>query len=487
LETAMPPPSLNQQGSRAGLITAVVILSILFVTSAIFAFYFSAENSKKETSLKNVTDNLTKYANSEAQVDPAVTALVEARNEAAYQGQSAIQVALNKLGNLSKAVAGTPNADPQAITAAVANAEKELKEAGVSVELKGSLVANFETLAGRVKELAVESQKKTEELNAAAEKHKQEVAQRQQVETELNGKFEEQGAQLAAALTQLEAKRNESDASVKTVQGEVERAAKTQQSQLSSLQKQLTDANASIAKLKSDIESYKVKVLRPTDTANPVIRQPDGRIVRVPGNDNVFIDLGEGDGIAPGLTFEVYDRFTGVPGINPEDDVANLDESLMPKGKASIEIVRPGKRQSECRIIRQSSAQPVIEGDIVANLVFDRNTKYNFVVFGNFDLDQDNIPTPRDAEVVKERIVKWGGRLQDEVNVNADFVVLGFEPEVPAQTEDETATEIAEREKKQKEADAYQEVVAKAKDLNIPILNQNRFLYYTGYYEQAQR
>jgi hypothetical protein len=485
----MPPPPLNPQGSRAGLITAVVVLSILFVTSAIFAFYFSAENNKKEASLKTTTEKLNQYANGEAQGDPAVAALLEGRPD---PSQSAIQVALTKLGNLAKAVTGSTNLTPppeQAAADVVTMAtDKDVQAAGVTNLTPNSSLKDVVTaLVTRVKALAAESQQKSQQLDASAEKLKQETAQRQQVETELNGKFEEQGKQLADALATLASKREESEKSVQTIQGEVDRAAKSVQAENSKRQKEITDKNAKIAELEEKIKILETKIVRPENTANAVIRQADARIVRVPGNDNVFIDLGEGDGISPGLTFEVYDRFGGVPGITNDEEVNPTDEGSLPKGKASIEVVRPGQRQSECRIIRQSGAKPVVEGDIVANLVYDKNTKYNFVVFGDFDLDQNAVPTPADAEVIKERIVKWGGRLQDEVNVNADFVVLGVEPEVPVQTEDEDATAIAQREKKQKEYEAYQDVVSTAKGLNIPILNQNRFLYYTGYYEQSQR
>ena len=37
----MPP--INQQGSRAGLVTGLVIFTILFVTAAIFAIYFNVQ------------------------------------------------------------------------------------------------------------------------------------------------------------------------------------------------------------------------------------------------------------------------------------------------------------------------------------------------------------------------------------------------------------------------------------------------------------
>jgi hypothetical protein len=483
---------MNPQGSRAGLITAVVVLSILFVTSAIFAFYFSAENNKKELSLKTTNQKLEQYASGDAQGDPVVSALVEARNEPAYQGLSAIQVGVKRIGNLSKVITGsdslTPPAEQQA-AAAVADAanDKDLQAAGVKLTANSSLTEAMSQFTKQVKALAAESQQKTEQLTAAAEAQKAEVAQRQQMETELNAKFDEQGKQLADAMAQLAAKRDESAKSVETIQAGVDSAAKAALAQNSALQKQLTESAAENAKLKDQVTVLTAKVQRPEDTANAVIRQADGRIVRVPGNDNVYINLGEGDGVSPGLTFEVYDRFAGVPGIANADEINPADEASLPKGKASIEVIRVAPRQSECRIIRQSIGQPVIEGDVIANLVYDKNTKYNFVVFGDFDLDQDETPTPADAEVIKERVVKWGGKLQTEVNVNCDIVVLGFEPEVPVQTEDETARDIQVRENKQKEYEAYQDVVSKAKALNIPILNQNRFLYYTGYFEQAQR
>jgi hypothetical protein len=41
--------------------------------------------------------------------------------------------------------------------------------------------------------------------------------------------------------------------------------------------------------------------------------------------------------------------------------------------------------------------------------------------------------------------------------------------------------------KAQAAIDKYQELRQTARDLHIPILNQNRFLYYVGYYDQAKR
>ena len=74
------------------------------------------------------------------------------------------------------------------------------------------------------------------------------------------------------------------------------------------------------------------------------------------------------------------------------------------------------------------------------------------------------------------------------MNVDTDFVVLGKEPQLPSFSKEEldqplNADKLA---KAQAELDKYHEIIQTARDLHIPILNQNRFLYYVGYYEQAQ-
>lgn len=452
----MPPPTMSPQGSRSGLITAVVVLSILFVTSAIFAFYFSAENSKTAKSLTEVRKKANQFANDEAQVDPAISALAELRSDPKYQGQSAIQILMEQKNALAKQAA--------------------------------SLTANVATLTDKLKAAEADNQAKTDALAAGTEKLTEEIAQRTAMQAELQAKFDEQDKNITEALANLETKRDENDERVNKIQSEVGRAQQALQTQISDATKEVANRDQKVSDLQAEVAKLKAKVVRPPNTAEAIIRQADGQVVRVPGNDNVFINLGTGDQISPGMTFEVYDRFGGIPGLGSATSGDNADDRTnLPEGKASIEVVNVRPGQSECRIIRQKRGTPVIEGDVIANLVYDKNTKYQFVVFGDFDLDQDGVATPGDGQVIKSRIAEWGGKLMNEVTVDSDFVVLGHEPEVPLQDVDETATDIARREAAARQLDAYNEVRSKAIELNIPIMNQNRFLYYVGYYEQAQR
>ena len=139
---------------------------------------------------------------------------------------------------------------------------------------------------------------------------------------------------------------------------------------------------------------------------------------------------------------------------------------------------------------RTTLGQQISEGDPIVNLIYDPNVKFRFVVFGSFDLTTEGLPTTADADIVKRLVTQWGGILQPAITADTDFLVIGREPVVPNFTPDELSGNLFNQNKKDEAEKAladYQKVLADAKDLHIPILNQNRFLYFTGYFDQARR
>ena len=72
------------------------------------------------------------------------------------------------------------------------------------------------------------------------------------------------------------------------------------------------------------------------------------------------------------------------------------------------------------------------------------------------------------------------------MNYEVDYLVLGVAPTVPERPpEDDFDSEKEERWFKAREQlGVYQQLVARAQTLSIPILNQNRFLELTGYYQR---
>jgi len=118
-------------------------------------------------------------------------------------------------------------------------------------------------------------------------------------------------------------------------------------------------------------------------------------------------------------------------------------------------------------------------------------------VYGDFDLDNNGQASAQDAAVIKRLVSQWGGTLvpianpekpADSISVDVDFIVMGLEPVVPPK--DETVTDpiiIAQIQKATEDQKRYLDVRERAAQLGIPIMNQNRFLYYTGYFDQARR
>ena len=217
-----------------------------------------------------------------------------------------------------------------------------------------------------------------------------------------------------------------------------------------------------------------------------IVRQADGAITRVTGDGYCYINLGAGDHIPAGITFEVYDKTKGVPalgnGLADETELAAARariaaskigakvqenagyETELPKGKGSIEVVSVGPgHTSQCRIVSTDKNRPLTEGDIIANLVYDPNTKLNFFVYGNFDLANNGVGSAQDTLVIKRLIEQWGGTVVNEIGVSTDFVVMGVETKPLNLSEEEKNNPemVAKAEAVEKIRTAYKDVIAR--------------------------
>jgi hypothetical protein len=489
----MPP--INQPGSQtARLITTVVVFVILFVTASIFAIYFNVQQRATQRDYDDFKKTYQGVANDQGMTAPEFTALQSLRTDPTSGYNSAntvMDIALQQRDEMAQAITGTAP-DPgtvDGVTKAAADAltaaGAKLKAANITLGGHG-LVGALNTLVdavtnqqSQIKDLngqitaanrsVADAQKAVADHDAARDKQIADIRAQAQADTQ---RVDEQLASNQAILTELQ--KDETDAAAKNQAAAQSNAA------------QLADRTRQLAKMRDQLQAYEAKLgNRRPDVSNAAIRQADGRIVRIPNNSVCYINLGQGDEVSPGLTFEVYGATDGIPGIP-----ANVtgDEQL-PVGKASIEVVRVGATSSECRIVRITPGAVLQEGDLIENLVYDPNTKYNFFVYGDFDLADTGRPNDGDAAVVKRLITQWGGKLADKINVDTDFVVLGKEPVLPNYSAEELAQPLYadKATKAQAKIDEYHDIEQQAKDLHIPILNQNRFLYYIGYYDQAKR
>jgi beta-lactamase regulating signal transducer with metallopeptidase domain len=201
---------------------------------------------------------------------------------------------------------------------------------------------------------------------------------------------------------------------------------------------------------------------QPADAAAWVRTLPvDGEVVG-PAKDgeNVLINLGTGDQISPGLRFEVYDRAAGIPPLPTGPETAEAGDGRAGLGKASLEVVRVGRTQSECRIVRQRGPAAVVAGDVIGNVVYDKNARPVFVVAGTFHED-----------LVRRIIQQYGGRVTDEAGAAGDFVLLGAPPDAadgPARA-------------------AYGDARRRAAELGAPLLVEGHFLNYAGHNEDREK
>jgi len=466
------------------LITALVVFVILFVTCAVLAIYNMAEAGKKQQIIDANTSSNSQYVTEPDKTNEQVAAAVTAGRES---GKSAVQQLVDERDTAIKQILGTTGT----VKSATAQAQAALKslrdrQKVVAVADGAGLAPTVGMLANTLSAQVQEKNNLAAQLAAAQKQVDDTIAGQKALNEALNKQIDELKGKYGAAMTELQQYRAGVDTNVAGIEtsakGEIGKAQAAQAQltqQVAQLQADLKKRTDEVGALQRRLASFRV------NTKEPIVQVADGNIVRLPGSGMVYINIGTGDQVVVGMTFEVYDHFTGIPSLGQE----GLRESDMPIGKASIEVIRVTSGSSECRIIRKTPGQELVEGDYVANLVLDPKTKYNFVVYGNFDLDHNGVASPGDTEIVKQLITRWGGKVQPSIDADTDFVIMGQDPKLPELTEEQKQDPVmnAQYEQKTAELNAYHDLVQKANQFSIPIMNQNRFLYYIGYYAQAPR
>ncbi|HRK32463.1 MAG TPA: hypothetical protein PLD59_15470, partial [Tepidisphaeraceae bacterium] len=377
------------QGSRGALVTWTVVTTILFVTATIFAIYFyvAADNTAREA--RTTAEKFKKVVSEAALTSNEVAALEQTRNDETMQAagfnssMSLLDVALKQRDDLATRLSGSID-----FGKAIQSSDRVLKDAAAkatAAELVNLPSGNANAAVGALADALVSKSSEIANLRtelASAQGAAKEAANQMTIAREaMDKQLAEVRASAAEAMDAASTDRSSKNEQVSQIQTDF-------QAQLESAQQATQSAQVQIADLQRDNEQLKTQIqqltgrlvdLR-TNVSDPIVRQADGTIIRLASADTVYINLGQGDQISAGMTFQVFDKVEGVPAAGDSADETNL-----PRGKASIEVVRVGPTSSQARIIRLQPGQTLTEGDLLVNLVYDRNTRYNFLVFGNFD------------------------------------------------------------------------------------------------------
>ncbi|MFN3168371.1 MAG: hypothetical protein ACE37H_15035 [Phycisphaeraceae bacterium] len=435
------------RSGNTGYAVALVIFGCAFVISLLVAIilYTKIETHKNaEDAAKN---ELAKYV-APGETGPAGEYIGD--GQTAYAGMQA------KIDELSKALNGVPGEKGAVQKLEDAQAEITKKDKGYNL-LDAELQEAKATLKSERTQFATMRAQMMDKVNA-------EIAEKQALQ-----------AQVADLQTKVTQAIGDADAAAR------DRIAELTQ-QVGELENTIRDREAVI-----DQQLIAIRELRdqlPT-LPEPNTTLPDGRVASTfnSGRD-LFINLGRRDGIVMGMTFEVFDP----------DPVIRLSAQGEARGKATIEVYGLEADTATCRVVRMDRGEQIDPEDPIVNISYDPNMTIRMFAFGDFDIEGDG--GGNDIERINALIRKNGGEIpeltlgDDGIPVltpDLDYVILGEKPVLgspPDQSGDFNPEAIAAYQAKKAQVDAYFSISEAAKQMRIPVLNQNRFLELSGYYER---
>lgn len=463
----------SKGGGSNGAIVAAILLGLAFAISLIFAILFYTKIEVAQQTAQNATAELDRFARgSERSGNDIIRQMMQDNSK------SVVGHFMDDNGKLKQIIIGSSESSTDAINA-------EMENMGIKGQSLVQEVRRLRAEEQSAKELQDELNKKYE---TATKRASEAETAKNRVETEYRAsvdKLKSQLDKLEKDYTAFQAKADKEQKAIVSQLGKVRDQFKDEQAKFASTENQL----------KSEIDVYKQRISRLESQHSGRASQEanidpstlvDGKVASILTEQNaVYIDLGQQSHVIPGMTFEIYDPKVGVV----KDNEGNY------RGKATIEIINVFETTSVARVVRIPRGEEIFPGDLIANLIYDPQLKFKFFVYGEYDLDGITKATVTDRRRVENMIIKWGGILVSDASqqgdnpkltYDVDFLIIGEEPAFPAAPSENEVdpTAIEKHAQAMKRYEAYYGLVKQAKELSIPILNQNRFLSMVGYYKR---
>ena len=288
--------------------------------------------------------------------------------------------------------------------------------------------------------LAVEGQRdqRVKEMEGALKKASDDAAAEKAGFEQFRTKMEAENAEIGKNLAELQASHDEA---------------------LAKLGTEKTSLSNTVATLENSIDV--LKAAQPD--ADPFAQPADGRISYVNQRyKKVWIDLGSADGLRPQVTFSVI--------------AEGATDAELAEQKGTIEVVRViDAHMSEARITSDESTDPLMPGDRIYSLVWDRGRQVGFGIAGFIDVDGDG---KSDLDLVKRIIAASNGRVdaapdaegnkQGELKVSTRYLVLGRSPDDPIAAMQRFAT-------------SYKSLTEDAENLGVETIRLEEFLKLMGW------
>jgi hypothetical protein len=368
-----------------------------------------------------------------------------------------------KLQELAMSVGGSRRDDPEALVTKIKAASPE---ATPLLALLTNRNSEIEGLKGQLQAAEDARQAANSDLLATVDRVKALQEEHQKTIASLNAEIDSYKSGTGQYRADLETTKEDMNTRVNTIRTDSESTIASLEGQARDLEQQLLIANDQLRRLKQEQSADALR-------AAPEEAIVDGRIVGVnAAAKQVYLGLGKRDRLVLGMSFEVYADASAI---------APLPSGEYPRGKGTIEITKIDETSSIARIIRENAGSTILNGDVVANAVYDPKKAYTFTVYGNFDTNRDDAFTPAEIQDIKGLIESWNGKIADDITGDTDFLVLGVRPVLPPQPKPDDPVELIQRwVQLSRQATKYDELFEKATRAGIPILNQNRLYTLTG-------
>lgn len=443
-------------GASVGVAVTITILGALslalFVTTMIF--YGNAQSAKSDLATTN--EDVKQFVSPQEREHAAIRAI---RDEASRERKTVVGYLATNKSELMNTIAGD---------ASLSMAELRERLASISGTQEGSLIGLIENLNNKITTLDSQLKVADAERRAAQQNAQAEAERVAQIESEFTSSASNLQSEVQAYA--------DSNQQIRTGFGKIEERLVGQNETLRSdftareqrMQDQINEQSQQIIVLQDNIARLQGEGKVTSVAGLPEEALVDGVVSQVNAIDNeAMISIGRDKKAVLGMTFAVYDDATD---IRPDAQTGEY-----PKGKAVIEIIKVEQTFSRARIISSSEGNPIVRGDVIANAVYDPDKTYKFVVDGLFDVDRDGVATRFERETLEAIIERWGGILVDEITGDTDFVVLGVKPVLPpAPGRDAPVAAIQEYVRLQQEIKRYDDLLAKAEQTSLPVLNANR-------------
>ena len=451
---------------RSGAGTGVIVSLVVFVLTTVFllvlSIVFYAKNREQIDIVKGAEDSLKVYATPKEQSSDAMQTYVSVSKNA---NQSVASFLISQTEERNKILTGNPRATTEEIRAEFRSSLSSGRSIAITIDsLQRSLDSRQEEVDAHLSDLAnarstirsLEQQLATQTLSAEEEV---------QVVKEEWQDVQDESIQLNSKANDYFTNRDNRDERLRGgFQGRIQQLGED----VDFLRLENARLESTIVELRDKIDSGRMSDVDPSMLI-------DGTVLEVSTGDEVFIDRGFEDRIELGMTFEIYDSHSQL-----REDV----NGVIPRGKASIEVVKVGKTTSTAKITRSTSSQPIVRDNIIVNAVYDPDYEYSFLVHGEFDADGDGLPESNNR-FIKDQIEGWGGKIINDEGMlpgDLDFLVLGISPKEPAGRPAKGASEamMDDYARKKRAFLDYEHLLDQARAAQVPVLTSNRFLVLTG-------